>query len=67
MDEQQKLKTILDKTIEPASAAVDGRSVSQRPLDDVIDALRYAAAVQAEKHRFYGLRFIQLQRSSLHE
>jgi hypothetical protein len=44
----------------PASASVDGQSVSQHSLQDQIDADKYLASKEASKRPRRGLRFTKI-------
>jgi len=41
----------------PAEASVDGTTVKQRPISELIEADRYLASKTAASNKFRGLRF----------
>lgn len=55
----------LESTIEtaaekPVSMSVDGVTVTQRPIADLIAADRYLSAKKASRHKSRGIRFTQI-------
>ena len=53
-------QTILDNAVKPASASVDGISVTQHSLRDQLEVLRHARGATAADRNHLGLRFVKL-------
>lgn len=52
--------SIAEKALEPASASVDGNSVTQRSIDEQIKAANFASSRAAAGQNCFGLRFAQI-------
>ena len=53
-------QAIAENAAGPAKASVDGQSVEQHPLPDVIEADRYRASKKASRKPGLGIRFAKL-------
>ena len=51
---------IASQAVQPASASADGVSVTNRSIDDLIKADRYAKGEQARRSKTLGLRFTKI-------
>ena len=58
---QSELESTIETAAEkPVSASVDGVTVTQRPIGDLIAADRYLSAKRAARKRSRGIRFSQI-------
>lgn len=63
-EQKSNLEEVIQKNASgPKSAEVDGQSVEQHPLSDVIKADMYLASKKAAKSRSSGLRFTKMSHS----
>ena len=53
-------QTIAENAAGPAKASVDGQSVEQHPLPDVIEADRYRESKKASRKPGIGIKFAKL-------
>ena len=53
-------QAIAENAAGPAKASVDGQSVEQHPLPDVIEADRYRESKKASRKRGIGVRLVKL-------
>lgn len=50
---------IIDKAKEPQRVNIDGNSVDQRSIDDIIKADMYSATKRAQTNKSLGVRFVK--------